>query len=416
MSICNGQQSKPKPRIAFVTQEYYPSSRGGAGISGRLLVDALRRRGIWIDVYVPRAPCATTREEPGTFYFNKSPTENLLTLNSDVLTGLRGRLKGYDVIHVYNVVHLPGVLLAYRSKPVLATLNNHTWSCTDVVRRLRTHCDRCSYLRALRCTLQRKDMGKIKGLARYGIEIAGRFIAKRAQLFTTQTYSMKRCFVASGFPEQRIEVVPNLLDPAFRVTDKGLDQGRLRRIAFVGRLSPEKGAGTLLEAFAHLPPDLRDECQLVFYGKGPEEESLKNRANRLELKNVHFHYVEYEDLPHIYGSVDLLVSPSEWHEPFSRTWLEAMASATPVLSSDTPGAREVLNDCAVYFEPGNIGDLQRQLMYVIGNSDLRMALVERGLRISEKFGPDKIARQYETLYRTLMDEYPGPGRRTDCEP
>jgi len=112
-------------KIAFVTQEYYPSSCGGAGITSRLLVNALRKEGLEVHVFVPGAEIKQLPDEK-LFYFHKSNRENLLTINLDVIRGLHRKLAKYDLIHVYNVVQLPGVLLIRGDVPVVATL------CLDI--------------------------------------------------------------------------------------------------------------------------------------------------------------------------------------------------------------------------------------------------------------------------------------------
>ena len=101
---------------------------------------------------------------------------------------------------------------------------------------------------------------------------------------------------------------------------------------FVGRLVPEKGIATLLEAWAtaSLPPD----STLVFVGDGPQAVNghAVRRLGRLAR----------QELPPLYAAADVLVLPSiataTFREPWGLVCNEAMHQGTPVIASDAVGA------------------------------------------------------------------------------
>jgi glycosyltransferase involved in cell wall biosynthesis len=101
---------------------------------------------------------------------------------------------------------------------------------------------------------------------------------------------------------------------------------------FVGRLVPEKGVDTLLQAWRHAV--LPDGSTLAFVGAGPLAPSGPG---------VHvLGRIERNELPPLYAAADVLVLPSiataTFREPWGLVSNEAMHQGTPVIASDAVGA------------------------------------------------------------------------------
>ncbi len=107
-------------------------------------------------------------------------------------------------------------------------------------------------------------------------------------------------------------------------------------ILFMGRLSDEKGVEVLLNAMKLVP-----EAKLKVVGRGPHEQSLKELAQTLELKNVDFAGSIWGDAAkdQIRNS-RFVVLPSLWHENFSYVITETFALGKALLGSDTGGTPE----------------------------------------------------------------------------
>ena len=111
-------------------------------------------------------------------------------------------------------------------------------------------------------------------------------------------------------------------------------------VLFVGRLSPEKGLRTLIEAAALCKGGGLD-AKLVFVGSGPEEELLRVHAQRAGV-DAEFHgFLEGDSLAERYAAADIFVLPS-LSEPWGLVVNEAMEFALPLLLSDRVGCRAVL--------------------------------------------------------------------------
>jgi len=118
-------------------------------------------------------------------------------------------------------------------------------------------------------------------------------------------------------------------------------------VLFVGRLSPEKGLGTLIKATAickarGLP------AKLVLVGSGPEEDALRDLGQTTDM-DVEFHgFLEGHALAERYAAADVFVLPSN-SEPWGLVVNEAMEFGLPLLLSNRVGSRAVL------LEEGNNG-------------------------------------------------------------
>lgn len=106
-------------------------------------------------------------------------------------------------------------------------------------------------------------------------------------------------------------------------------------ILYVGRLSPEKDLGTLLEAYSKVK---NENKKMFFVGNGPMLNMIKKKIKELDVKNVELVGFQNRDsILNYYAISDLLVLPS-----ISETWgmvvNEAMCFGLPVISSDKVGA------------------------------------------------------------------------------
>ena len=152
--------------------------------------------------------------------------------------------------------------------------------------------------------------------------------------------------VAEGFPREIIRYRPNGVDTTlFHPADQraGADGGGPLQLLFVGRLDPQKGIDTLLQALARIPGDL--DWRLQLYGSGPQEAELHRICTQLGLDGRIAFAGTTDAMDKVYRQADLLVHPS-LHEGMPNVVLEALASGLPVLATDIGGNRELLQEWA----------------------------------------------------------------------
>ena len=100
----------------------------------------------------------------------------------------------------------------------------------------------------------------------------------------------------------------------------------------------------------------------------------------------------------------MLAIPSRW-EGFGLVAVEAMAAGVPIVASDVPGLREVVEGAALLVPPGDVAALSAALTRLSADEGLRAALVEAGLRRCERFDIRRTARSYEDLYREVASRH-----------
>src|SRR6185436_20309273 len=99
-----------------------------------------------------------------------------------------------------------------------------------------------------------------------------------------------------------------------------------------------------------------------------------------------------------YQSAALFAFPS-LYEGFGLPPLEAMASRTPVLASNTSSLPEVLGDAALLINPENVFEIARGMKSILMEHELRDRLVQKGLQQISKFSWKTAARQVVEAYQ-----------------
>jgi glycosyltransferase involved in cell wall biosynthesis len=182
------------------------------------------------------------------------------------------------------------------------------------------------------------------------------------------------------------------------------DEGHM--VMYVGRLVPHKGVEFLLEAL----PMLRDTAHLVVVGVGPWRETLEERAVNMGIADrVTFAgAVPFPELPHYYRAADVTVLPSISRlEAFGLVGLEAMASERPVVLSDIPGVREVIEDGREGLLAGPVDpeDLAEKINTLLDDPVLRHKMGQRGRkRVLEHFTISVVGKQFRDIYVRLLEQ------------
>jgi glycosyltransferase involved in cell wall biosynthesis len=170
-------------------------------------------------------------------------------------------------------------------------------------------------------------------------------------------------------------------------------------VLFLGRFSPEKNCHLLIEAFEHLHTDMK----LVLAGGSSHSDAYANRLRRHESEQIRFlPWVSGRDLEELVSNAALFVLPSEL-EGLSLALLDAMAAGVPVLTSDIPENREVVEGAGFTFRRGDQTDLERMLDLLVHDPGLRRQSAVRGReRIQGQYLWPEIARSIETAYYNVL--------------
>lgn len=202
-----------------------------------------------------------------------------------------------------------------------------------------------------------------------------------------------------GTALDRFTVIPGAINADhFRPrSDRQLGEiGSLPTLLYHGRVDRRKGVLELIEAAAKLRASGR-VFRLVISGIGPDLEPAMELASTMSLSDIiEFPgYVSYAEVPEVYRSADLFLSPT-WSEGFSNTILEAMASGLPIVAARAIGVVDCLThmETALFHEVHDVLGMCQQITIMLDDASLRRQLAETAIReIETKYRWPVIAQQ-----------------------
>jgi glycosyltransferase involved in cell wall biosynthesis len=213
-------------------------------------------------------------------------------------------------------------------------------------------------------------------------------------------------------PESKIDVIYNAIDERFNQPPAAEEVERVREryqlndpfVLYAGNIKPHKNIERLIEAFHMLKQHGFEQVKLLVIGDEISKYATLRRAvHRYKLhKHVRFFgFVSNETLASLYRLAAVFVFPS-LYEGFGLPPLEAMASGTPVITSNVSSLPEVVGDAAILidpYEPDAIADAMRR---VLMDETLRADLRARGLARAGHFSWERSIRRVREIYDEVL--------------
>jgi glycosyltransferase involved in cell wall biosynthesis len=239
--------------------------------------------------------------------------------------------------------------------------------------------------------------------------------ARRATRVLTVSESSKRDILkfVDTAPE-KIDVIYNAYDERFAIDPAEEDVVRVRErfqlqdefVLYAGNVKPHKNLERLIEAFQIVRRRGLDHLKLVLIGDEISKYTALRRAvHRHQLhKYVRFlGYLPEETLAVMYRLAGVFVFPS-LYEGFGLPPLEAMASGTPVVTSNVSSLPEVAGDAAVLVDPYDPHAIADGIYLVLTDERLRMDLSRRGLARAGMFSWEQSVRRVRKIYGEVAGE------------
>lgn len=180
-------------------------------------------------------------------------------------------------------------------------------------------------------------------------------------------------------------------------------------ILYAGRLYPEKGIETLIQAMTRLVGgQARRGISLSVAGSGSPvyEDQLHQLVQQSGLTNhvMFLGWMPPAEIPALLRKFDVLVLPSVWPEPFSRSVLEGMISGLVVVATRTGGTPEIIVDGenGLLFQPNDPDELATKLNSLADDLELRTKIANAGRRtILERFTMTKMMDEIESYLQDV---------------
>lgn len=199
-----------------------------------------------------------------------------------------------------------------------------------------------------------------------------------------------------GLPADRIHVKANFIAP-----DPGPRTGAGEGFLFVGRLAPEKGIGTIIDAAPLLDPAI----VVRVVGDGPEEDRLRAAATAHPALRPAGRLDRSAVLAEL-AACRALVFPSLWYEGLPMTLLEAFAVGVPVIAARIGAAAALVEDgvTGLTFEPGDHAALAARLAWAQAHPAEMAAYGQAARkRFEARYTADASHRRLLEIYATAQD-------------
>jgi glycosyltransferase involved in cell wall biosynthesis len=177
-------------------------------------------------------------------------------------------------------------------------------------------------------------------------------------------------------------------------------------ILMFGHMGPSKGLAIMLSAFEKITKE-RSDVQLVVAGADHPNFPgyLEGFIKKAPSKVVFTGYVPEEDLSRVFGRAELVVTPYLVALGTSGVFHLACGFGKPIVSSDLPEIREIVNDgaSAILVPPGDVDALKDAILKVLFDSKMATSMGEQNLRFARKESWNIVAEAYEKAYMELLN-------------
>ena len=220
-----------------------------------------------------------------------------------------------------------------------------------------------------------------------------RLVRRVSHVIAVSEFTKRRLVEVTGVDGSRVSVVANGVDKRFSprppeevaATRQRLGIPTPDYILSLATLEPRKNLSGQLEAWSRCVSQLPDNVWLVIAGGKGKGHVFGDLQLRNIPPRVHFTgYVQDEDLPALYSGAITLLYPS-FYEGFGLPVLEAMASGTASIVSNSTAPHEVAGDTGIAVDPHDPDSIASTIVRVVQDGRWREELGHRSVRRSEAF-------------------------------
>ena len=196
-------------------------------------------------------------------------------------------------------------------------------------------------------------------------------------------------------------IIANGVDPMDGEGALPADIGAANVILYSGRFVTPKRLPVLLQALVRVRREVPGT--LILCGFGPHEDELRRLASELDLADAVIFAGIVRDMWPVIWRADLAVSLSRF-EGAPNAVQEAMACGTPVVLSDMPAHREIVDEDAGWFVDGDDpAAVAATIVECIRDREKARARAARAQSIAQAWTAEAMAAQYDAVYRQVLE-------------
>lgn len=332
-------------RTAFYIWEYPPAIVGGLGTYAQYITQEFKSLGWDVSVYTLNPGNLKISEVVGGVDVHRPlmvKADNIFPMIvSDELKSWGTHLQFFNDMFLYNTLAAANMItdITTNERDELNIISIHDWlsSVAGIICKNQLNTPVIFHVHST-------EWGRSRGNGSTIVEYLESLMAEKADGIITVSHAMKQDLMLHGWPESKIHVVWNGVDPEkynptrYRSEDVQALRNRYgivrdeTMILFIGRLTRVKGVGNLVQAMPLILAEYPN-TKLVILGTGEEQREIVELADRLGIiKKVkcRFEFVPEDERILHYAAADLCAFPSIY-EPFGIVSLEAMAMAKPIV-------------------------------------------------------------------------------------
>jgi glycosyltransferase involved in cell wall biosynthesis len=208
------------------------------------------------------------------------------------------------------------------------------------------------------------------------------------------------------------------IDRIVAASPPGLAKSDAPNVLYVGRLRSDGSASKNLKAFLEALACVKQQQNVlgILCGDGPQRSELEVLRHKLGLDaDVHFTgHLPTASVWALMKKASVFVSLSAY-EGCPNTVMEAMACGSPLVLSDIPAHREILDEsCALFVDPSNIQQTVDTIVKALYNADASKSRALIAKQKTQEWSIAEMARNYERVYNEVISHYSpvvGKGRK-----
>ncbi len=211
--------------------------------------------------------------------------------------------------------------------------------------------------------------------------------------FACITDFQRRKLIAAGYDAAKTTVIPNFVEVSktYRPTTG-------HYVAYVGRLSREKGIDLILEVARRHP-----NIPFQFAGELREKELLSDIPENCIFTG----YLSGSALDNFYRNASFFVMASRWYEGFPMTILETAMWGKPTIAPDHGGFTEIIGKgtaaIGMLFAPGDVEGLEKQIVKLWNApEEIRLLGYSAYKKLKKQYSSEVIYRRWEQLFEELL--------------